>query len=100
MLLPWVEKEGVNTIVLATVPVCNRTCGPWPVKIASVLLAGIRNCTVRPPVENCTAGSTGKSLETLIVNVPATASGYGLDRLSRTAGCDCGSERPLGPCKV
>src|SRR5260370_32192231 len=38
-----VEKEGVKAIVTATVPVCNRICGPCPAKTASVLLSGIVN---------------------------------------------------------
>ena len=41
----------------ATVPVCKRICVPWPAKLATVPLAGIVNGTVRPPVENWTAGS-------------------------------------------
>ena len=72
-----VEKDGVNVIVPATVPVCNPICVPCLAKTALVVFAGITNGTVWPPVANCTAASAGKSLEgeTLRVNVPEITTG-------------------------
>lgn len=47
-----VSNVGVKMMVLATVPVCNRICDPWPAKLATVPLAGMVNATVRPMVWN------------------------------------------------
>ncbi len=72
-----VENTGAIVVVPAVVPVCNPTCvvcAPVP-KSASVLFAGMRNATVRPPVANCTAGSTGKFPAAVNVNVPVNAVG-------------------------
>src|SRR5579883_1335413 len=48
----WVWKLGVRIMFSATVPDWRKICDPWPAKFALVLLAGITNDTVLPPVEN------------------------------------------------
>ena len=92
-----VAKDGVRVIVLATVPVCSCICIPCPVNTASVVFGGIVKGAVRPPVENWTAGSAGRLLDTSRVITPAIAIGYGLESFRLTAGCVSGSACPLGP---
>jgi len=48
---------------------------------------------VRPPVVNCTAGSSGRpdSGEKVMVICPETSSGYGLPRLIPRTGCVAGA---------
>ena len=92
-----VAKEGVTVMVVATVPVCNWICCPWPANTAAVPFAGIEKLTERPPLENCTAGSAGRLPKALSVSVPAIAIGYGVASLRLMLGCDAASTLPLGP---
>lgn len=69
------EKDGVMVMVLAFVPVCNPILVPALPKTALVLFAGMVNATVRPPLENCTAGSAGRLPDELKVRVPEIATG-------------------------
>src|SRR5579871_2657158 len=100
MLPACVANAGVRIRVEATVPVCSCICGPWLAKIASVVLAGIAKLTVRPPVENWTAGSTVNSLAAVKVRVPVSAAGYVFDNFSPILGCDCAGTSPLAPLNV
>ena len=55
-----VAKVGDIVIVPAVVPDCNRIWLAPLEKTAVVVLAGMVNATVFPPVENCTEGSGEK----------------------------------------
>jgi hypothetical protein len=65
--------EALTVMVPATVPVSSINCEG---KTAAVLLAGMVKVTDRPPVENCTVGSsagmTAVDANTMF-NVPETA---------------------------
>ncbi len=76
---------SVTVAVPAMVPVCNCTAG------VAVEFAGMLKPMVRPPVANCTVGSSATPAEAIGANVrvsaPASGNGYGFVRVNVSAGC-------------
>jgi hypothetical protein len=95
-------RVTTNPKVPATVPVENATSGA-PLKLLLVLFAGIVKPTLRPPVANCTAGS---SLGTSAVGVkvktssPVKGTAVAAVRSTPTLGCCAGATTSVNPVNV
>src|SRR5689334_5691133 len=93
-----VAKAGVMVIVPAVDPACKPIWVAPVGKTASVLLAGIVNETVRPPVANCTEGSGANAAELMaITSCPVSGKEYGAASDRPIKGCCSGVTVPLAP---
>lgn len=82
------RRCAVMVAVPATVPICTPM-----VADAVVEPAGMVSCAVRPPVENCTVGSSGpESAAKVRVRVTVTSTGYAVPIPMVTVDCVAGVE--------
>src|SRR5438270_114277 len=95
---PVCNDCSVIVIVPVTLPVCTASCGVE--NTACVAFAGMVNVAVRPPVENCTAGSSAGLAPpgaNASVSVPVIAAGYGLSIAISMVGCCSAATLGGGP---